>query len=489
MEVKETYETKTNNSRITLFKFELSPTQKILFLILSLIGVLFLPFILAGDIFLNLFQSIFGSLPAYLSNPEIYHEDYLFYNFAPVITSIIIYSIFFCLSIYALKKLIKTKENSNEQKRNIILQDRIVNWLGFKISHGQSLFIFSVSLAGMLFIVQEYIYSYIPFFMEGVFESLCWIPLGPYQATSHDLLLNNVPLAINATFFTLCLYSIIASRRGKPRSSRNKIAKNQSLIIFIIFFIVFLFSFIRVLCHLFLFTDLAYTLGITPNVTNSYQTNDFIRVIVILFISLILMITSYFMKENSQEVVKKDIKLSWVNIELTPHRALILFSVAILYIIFFTVIYLVTAFLLKFINFTSITYNSILFHGIFVGIIIFCYYPIGKISKDHRLVTIVENIENSGEYETNWFKFRLNKLYSVIFLSVSCGLIPLFVFQLSLMNMNAQAFLSDFTPIRFNSYLLFSFPLMTVVIIIILIVNIYTIKKTIHSIKTNPSEN
>lgn len=488
MEDKKTFETKTNNSRITLFRFELSPTQKILFLILSLIGVLFLPFMLAGDIFLNLFQSIFDSLPAYLSNPEIYHEDYLFNNFAPVITNIIIYSIFFCLSIYALKKLIKTKENSNEQKRNIILQDRIVNWLGFKISHGQSLFIFSVSLAGVLFIVQEYIYSYNPFFMGGVFESLCWIPVGPtYQAASHNLLLNNVPLAINATFFTLCLYSIIASRRGKPRSSGNKIAKNQSLIIFIIFFIVFLFSFIRVLCHLFLFTDLAYTLGITPNVTNSYQTNDFIRVIVILFISLTLMITSYFMKENSQEVVKKDIKLSWINIELTPHRALILLSVAILYIIFFTVIYLVTAFLLKIINFTSITYNSILFHGIFVGIIIFCYYPIGKISKNHRLVTIVENIENSGEYETNWFKFRLNKLYSVIFLSVSCGLIPLFVFQLLLMNMNAQAFLSDF--MSFNSYLLFSFPLMTAVIIIILVVNIYTIKKTIHSIKSNPSKN
>lgn len=480
MEVNEKYETKTNNSRITLFRFELSPTQKILFLILSLIGVLYIPFILAGEIFLNLFQSLFVSLPAYLSNPEIYHEDYLFYNFAPVITSIIIYSIFFCLSIYALKKLLKTKDNTNKQKRNIILQDRVVNWLGFKISHGQSLFIFSISLAGILFIAQKYIYSYISF-SRRVFESLCWIPVGPpYHAITHNLLLNNVPLAISATFFTLCLYSIIASRRGKPRSSGNKIAKNQSLIIFIIFFIVFLFSFIRVLCHLFLFTDLAYTLGSIPHVTNSYQANDFIRVIVILCISLTLMIRSYFIKENAQEVAKKDITLSWINIELTSHRALILLSVAILYILYFTIIYLIFTFIFGIVGFTSLIFNP--FHVVFVGIIIFCYYPIGKISKDHRLVTIVENIENSGEYETNWFKFRLNRLYSVIFLSISCGLIPLYVFQLLSMNMNAQAFLSDFNVS--NSFLLFSFPLMTAMIIIILSINIYTIKKTIYSIKS-----
>jgi len=475
MEVKKKYEIETNNSPITLFRFELSTTQKMLFLILSLIGVLYLPFIIAGNVFLNLFQSLFISLPAYLSSPETYPQDYLFYHFSTVITSIIIYSIFFCLSIYALKKLLKTKNNTNEQKKNIILQDRVVNWLGFKISHGQSLFIFSVSLAGILYLALKFSFSLRSIFLFDVFKAISRI-----GGTSNEILQNSVSNAINVIFITLCLYSILASRRGKPRSSQIKIVKNHGLIIFIIFFIIFFFLFIRVLSHLFLFTDLAYTIGSTPNVTNSYQSNDFIRVIVILCISLTLMISSYFMKENAQEVVKKDYKLSWINIELTPHRALILLSVAILYILFFTDIYLALIFIMGILGFSSLFY--IPEHIVFLGIIIFCYYPIRKISKDHRLVIILENIENSAEYETNWFKFRLNRLYSVIFLSVSCGVIPLYVFQLVGMNMNALAFLSGFN--ESNTFLLFSFPLITTVILTVLSINVYTIKKTINSIKS-----
>ena len=129
---------------------------------------------------------------------------------------------------------------------------------------------------------------------------------------------------------------------------------------------------------------------------------------------------------------------------------------------------------------------SVLFNGIFIGIIVFCFYPIGKISKDNRLMTIVENINNSREYETNWFGFKLNRLYSVIFLSVSCGLITLYMFQLVVMNMSGQAFISGSTSS--NIYLLI-FPLMTVMIVLIIVVNIYTIKKTLYSIKSNPLKN
>lgn len=476
MEVKEVFNTKNNNSRIILFRFELNPTQKLLFLIISVVGVLFLPFMIAGDIFLNLFQSIFVSLPAYLSNPDSYHDDYLFYNFSPVITSIIIYSIFFSLSIFTLKKLLKTNEKESELKRNIILQDRIVNWLGFKISHGQSLFIFSVALIGMLFIIQKFIYSFTQIFRFGVLESLTLIPDGPNLLTSNVLLTKNAPLAILVTFFILCLYSLFITRRGKPMTSSKKITKNYGLFMFIVSFFLFILLSVRIFSHFVLFTY---------NPPNPYQNNDFIITISFFCICLAMMIKSYYMREYSHKVGKKDIKLSWFNIELTPQRALILLSIAILYTLFFTIFYLVSTFLLGIFGF-RLTYYSIIFHGFFFGIIIFCYYPIGKISKDHHLVSIVENIENFSQYETNWFKFRLNRRHSVIFLSVSSGLIPLYVFQLVSMNLSAQSFLSEFTPS--NTFLLFSFPVMTTVIIIILAVNIYTIKKTIHSIKLSPSE-
>lgn len=488
MEVKEGNKTKRNDSRTTLFRFQLNPTQKILFVIISLIGVLYIPFILAGYIFLNLFQSIFTSLPAYLSNPEYYHDDYLFINFAPIITSIIIYSIFFILSLYTLKRLLKPRENSNEQKRNIILQDRIVHWFGFKITHGQSLFIFSTSVAGMLFIAEIFIHSYNPIFRifrKGIFESLCLIPWSPNHAISNEFLLTNVPTVIQAIFVIFCLYSLFITRRGKPMTPLKKNTKNYGVFIFIVSFVVFILLSARIFCHLFLFTDLGFIIGTTPNATNSYQNNDFIITVVLFCICLALMIISYYMRDNSHKVGSKDLKLSWINIELTPQRALILLSVAIVFTLFFTNYYLVSVFLIGIFGF-SLTYYSILFNGIFIGIIVFCFYPIGKISKDNRLTTIVENIKNSREYETNWFGFKLNRLYSVIFLSVSCGLITLYMFQLVVMNMSGQAFISGSTSS--NIYLLI-FPLMTVMIVLIIVVNIYTIKKTIYSIKSSPLKN
>lgn len=123
------------------------------------------------------------------------------------------------------------------------------------------------------------------------------------------------------------------------------------------------------------------------------------------------------------------------------------------------------------------------FHIILILIIIFCYYPIGKILKNHRFDKAIENINNSQEFKTNWFKFRLDKTHSVILLSVSSPLVILYIFQLVLMNMNAQAFYQTFDPL--DSYLLFSFPLMTIIIFLIITINIYTIIKTLPSIKSH----
>jgi len=49
MEVGEKYETPLNDSRTTLFRFELNRSQASLFLIISLIGIFMLPFLLAQN--------------------------------------------------------------------------------------------------------------------------------------------------------------------------------------------------------------------------------------------------------------------------------------------------------------------------------------------------------------------------------------------------------------------------------------------------------
>jgi hypothetical protein len=485
MEVKEKQEPNLNYSPMTLFRFELNRSQTSLFLILSLMGIFMLPFILAGDIFLNLFQFLFSTLPAYLSEPQHYHEDYLIYPFFRTLISIIIYTIYLILSIYALKKILRHKNAKHKVKGKTIHQERIVNWFGLKISHGQSLFIFSASLVGIIFIVQLFLESilYPSFgFGFGLLESLCWIPEGSHQATSHEILLNNVPLVIKITFFLLCLYSLFIVRRGKPMNPSKKITKNYSLLVFIAFFVVFILLSARIFCHLALFTyEISSLLGISSNAPNPYQNEDFIKTISFLCICLALMITSFFLKEQNYKEMKSSDEFSWFQVKLTPHRAIILLSSALLYIIFFAYIYLYFIFLFG--GALGITlFGPNLFDIILILIIIFCYYPIGKILKNHRLDNIIENIENSREFKTNWFRFHLSKTHSIVLLSVSSGLVGLYIFQLLLINMNAQVFFQD--PYALNSYLLFSFPAMSVIICLILVVIVYTIKKTLPSIKS-----
>jgi len=481
-------ESPTSDSKLTLFRFELNRSQASLFLISSVMGIFIVSFLLAGDIFLNLFQFIFSVVPGYLENPGVYHEDYLFYHLIPIITRIIVSIIFLSLSIYGFRRILRNKSSENGPKRRTISQKRTVNWLGLKISHGQSLFIFSASLAGLLFVLQLFLeyYSH-PLPMFGLLESICWIPEGPNQATSHELLLNNVPIAILAIFFILCLYSLFITRRGKPKNPSIKITKNYALLIFIGSVIVFIIFSARIFCHLALFNrDVSNLLGIISyNAPNSYQNNDFIRTVVFFSVSLVLMISSFFLKERNHKDMKTFDEFSWFHIKLTPHRVTILLSSALICVIFFTQYFLSYIFMFgDLFSFPSFLNN--LFVIILIPIIFFCYYPIAKILVNHRFEKAIENINNSREFKTNWFKFRLDKINSVILLSVSSALVVFYLFQLVLMNMGAQAFYSNLDPL--GSYMLFSFPFMTIFIFLIIAVNIYTIIKTLPSIRDSKSQ-
>ncbi|MFX0083024.1 MAG: hypothetical protein ACFE94_14840 [Candidatus Hodarchaeota archaeon] len=468
------------DSQLTLFRFELNRSQASLLLVLALMGIFMLPFNLAGDIFLNLFQLIFSILPSYLENPEVYHEDYLFYHFTPIIISIILSSIFLTLSIYGLRRILK---NTTIPKRKIISQNRIVHWFGLNLSHGQAIFIFSASIPGILFIVQLLINinSY-PGIGFGLLESLCWIPDGPNRATSHGILLDNVPMAILITFLIICLYSLIITRRGKKITSTKKITTNDGLLIFIGSFAVFILLSARIFCHLALFNyDVSHLLGISYNAPNPYQNNDFIKTLVFFCICIAFMITSFFLKVRDHKEKEISDEFSWFRIKITPHRAIILLSSALIFTIFFTQFYLTFIFLFGG-RFTFDNFFENLFHIILLPIIIFCYYPIGKILKNNRFDKVIVHIDNSREFNTNWFKFRLDKTQSIVLLSANSVLVVLYIFQLIQMNMAAQAFYTDLHPL--DSYLLFSFPLMTIIIFIAIVVNIYTVIKTLPSIKS-----
>ena len=479
-------------SPVILFGFELNRTQTTYILLLSLIGVFMVSHQLVSEISYNLFQSIFVTLPIYLAEPEPYHDLYLYYNFAPVITRIIVYSIFLFLSVYSLRKVLKKDLNSrdikNKRKRKTIPQDRIVNWLGLKLSHGQSLFIFGLSLVGILFAIQLYIDS--TTFFSGILEELSMVPTGPYSATGHVKLEECIPIVITVVFIVLCLYSIIVSRRGKPIIPSRKVVKNYGIILFIISFIVFFFTLLRFFSHLFLFTDLAYTLGTTPNASNPYQSRDFLLVLVILIICLILMTSSYFLKESPDEDTKIQNNITWLHIKLTPKRAIILLSLAILGITYFGYIFLVIFFMMGsylFGYFHVVTFFTLMIPCIFV---IFISYAISKVVKKHRLNKFIDAIENSEEITCHWFKFNLNRLYSVIFFSLSIGFSIFYIFNLILLNLDARLVISGISiPSSISRFDELLWILRFIILIsfnsVLLAVSIYTIKRTSNSIKSN----
>ncbi|MFX1590294.1 MAG: hypothetical protein ACFFC1_19345 [Promethearchaeota archaeon] len=470
-------------SHISVARFELNRTQTSLILITSLIGVIILPFLIAGNIFFNLFQFIFFTLPLYLVESHFYHEDYLIYNLTPIITGLILEILFFSLSIYGLKRTLKQKNPDKQPQRKIIPLNRRVNWFGLKLSHGQSIFIFCISLIGILYIIPELIILYIyPDPAFGLLESLCIIPTGPHSGIGHQLLSINVPRAILITFIIFCLFSLFISRRGKPISSSTKIIKNYSLLIFIFSFIVLIFTSARIFCHLALFNDfVSNLLGMSAEPLNPYQNSDFIRTSIFLIISLSLMITSFFLTGHPYEERNPRDELTWLHIKLTPQRGIILLSLALFFLIFLFIMFLPFILFMSLFNFI-VSPMSIIFDVLPAIPIIFCYYPIGKLMKAGQLDKFIEKIEDSNEFEATWLNIHLDKLNSIIFFSVSCGLIIFYMFQLVLINMNASIMLNY--SFSYDEYLLYSFPLMTVIIGAFLIMNVYTIRKTLPSIKS-----
>ncbi|KKN41390.1 hypothetical protein LCGC14_0723860 [marine sediment metagenome] len=456
------------STHISLFRFELSRTQTVIFLILSLIGTFMLPFILVREDFFYLFNSIF------------WQEPWLYENYAYFITSIIVNGIFLFLSVYALRKILRSKNNRNNSPRKLIRHDRIVRWLGFKLSHGQSLFIFSLSLAGILLIVPHYIYSSTfnsGFSSRDLLHVISMIPTSPTQRAFSDLLMENVPFVICAFFVVICLYSLIATQIGRSRSPSKKGIKKIGLLVFITSFVISIFLIARVFSHLAIFNpELSYLLKTALIGTTSYQKRDFILTIVSLIICFILMIASYFMKSKSTEKRVTNHKLTWLHIELTPHRALILFTIAIHFIIYVSFLYL--SFVFSFgIPIRTIDYYDILFLAIPIIIIIFCYYPIGKIVKHSYLDTVVNKIVDLDDFETKWFNYRLKRLYGITFLSASSGFIVFLIFDLAY-----NEFLA--TVNTYELHLLISSLVIAVLTFLLIAVNIYTIKKTISSIKS-----
>ncbi|MBY8984565.1 MAG: hypothetical protein KGD65_05850 [Candidatus Lokiarchaeota archaeon] len=475
MEIEEMNE--PNMKQVVLFGFELNRAQTVLFLILSVIGIFMLPLLLAIEIFSYLFEAIFFHVPNYLHIiehlPEYRQELWFFYIFAPIIVRIFLISILLYLSVHALNRILKPAKPKKERKQKMIQKDGIVKWLGFKLTHGQSLFVFSLSLAGILYSIQFFFESsYSSDFMLHA-ENYCRI--GEVSNRSVSFIIS---IIISTIFISLCLYSMLVIRKRKFVSPSKKTVKNHGLIISIVFLTIFLFFIMRILCHIILFTYVAYIFGITPAIINSYQSFDFIRTVITLILSTFLIATSYFMTEKTHKKSKMNHELTWLRIDLTPNRAIIILSLTMLSIIFFSYTSLTIIFTV------GVFYASFLFF-VFIPIILLCYYSIKKLLKENRINDILDSIESSEALLTKWFKLQLRKIDSIVFLSISSGVVVLYFFYLTGINTFLSERISNIDFWDMLPHELVGFLLVFIVLILMLAIAIYTIKNTLPSIKSH----
>lgn len=467
------------NKKTILFNFELNQIQTSIILIFCLIGVFLIPIFLAADIFVNLAQRLFVHLPYYFSNPEHLTESSIFSLIAPPLIRIAIFGVFLYLSVYSLKKILRNEYTTEYSKLKIIPQERIVNWFGFKLSHGQALFIFSLSIMGIIFIIEQIVEFYADFF--NTFENvMCIIPSGEYSAGAHQVLLDNIPIALYSLYILLCLYSILATRRRSVKVAHsNKIANGYAIIIFIVSLIIFSLYLIRLFCHLFMFTNFAYIIGIMPEPTNKYQISDLINVCVILLVSLTIMGLTHYLKKKPKEFTHENKQITWFHFRLTDQRVILLLSYTLLNFVFFS--YIFTYFFFGISPGIFTLFDIML---LIIIIIIIITYTLNKLTKNDLTKVAIRNINNSVKIENKWFKYRIGPLYSIIFFSVSSGSIFLYIFQMVAVNFYFRSMI--LIPESFSSYNIFfvSLVLMLASLGFLLILGLYTIKHTINAIKS-----
>ena len=444
-----------------MFKFELSQSQSIIILMFALTGLFLLPYFLAGEIFYSLFYSLF--------------IDYYFYQLVPAIANIIMYSFFFILSFITVWRLIQGLGGEGAQKSNIIPHDRIVKWFGLKLSHSQAIFIFSLSIMGIPFLILRILGMDIDAF-EEFFKHLLFIPGGYHSFYYNEVLLEYAPFYLDGLFFIMCLYSIIATRRRKKAPSNQlKTASNLGVFIFIISLIVLVLYLIRLVAHLFIiFTDLAYLVGYPVQSNSIYQVNDFFNVVIILIGSSSFLAISYFLKNGEKNIKKEKKNLTWFHIKLTKNRYIMLLSYAIIYtclVGFYFALQFFTCGLCVFLVDTIIPYL------ISFLLILYTFFKIRNKDAFHKILT---QFNDSEDFKTKWFNFKVNRLQSVILCSIASGAMFFYIFYI----MASRAWLEFTEPGEFYMLYFVQGICFLSFLSILLLFSFYTIKCTYKAVKS-----
>ncbi len=260
-----------NSERINLnwFGFELNHSQSILLLILAFIGGLNIPF----GILIGVDELLVAII---LSQP--------FGNYKQSIIIIMGNVVIFYLCVYTIRRILKPKQNSTFKRK--ISQDHINHWFGFRINQSQSIFLFTLSLMGLIAITSSYFHGlesfYLGFFFMDLYSLMIYIsPLG-------NLVLQNYAFNIvHLVIFLICLYTLYKMIYGKTSLSGEGTNKTYHLVLFVLFLVIFIILLPRIIFHVILFTPLGAQIGITTYgiwIPPGLQFTDFVILTVVGFI-------------------------------------------------------------------------------------------------------------------------------------------------------------------------------------------------------------
>ena len=229
--------------RATWFGFELNHLQSVLLLALAFIGLLNIPFGLLLGV-KELLDAIFISIPAHLAHPAWYTIYYVFDDFKSAIIDITIYSIFFTICVYTIRKIVKN--NHRSIFKHTSSQEQITSWFGFKLNHSQSILLFSLSLVGIISISASLIRG---------------LETYPYSIFFNDLFPNwnrNIQRGLfvwlHLTIIAISLYTIIKMKMNY-KGSHSELEMHHPtsfVIIFIVSLIIVIFIGFKLLTLLYL---------------------------------------------------------------------------------------------------------------------------------------------------------------------------------------------------------------------------------------------
>jgi len=187
--------------------------------------------------------------------------------------------------LYTIRKVLKPKQTSIFKRE--LSQDQVINWFGFKINHSQTIFLFTISLLGLIAIIYSYFQGLDSFESGYFFRNLYTVPTYDYTSPYGNIVFQRYAFnSVHLVFFLISLYTLIKMLYSKIILSEKGINTTFQLVIFTISVVIIILLLPRLFFHIILFTALGPLVGIDPmgiEPTN-LQFTDFVIIALIIFI-------------------------------------------------------------------------------------------------------------------------------------------------------------------------------------------------------------